>query len=241
MIKLRRYNKEQDGEIFPSFEGLYVEFHNNYIPVEVIATGLKGEPGDILIKFRHDEEDIVRRRDLNGHCFFIKDDNLEFKEGDFVTCGYRTKDGRWDKWVVCMRFMDNTMVGYKLFYGLDGNNGKTGEVRINGYSNAQEWVRPAKESEIELLRENALKSSEKCIVDMAKEIFLKEPKYKFKPFDRVLMRDEDTEVWRPFFFSNCTDDGDYPYKAIGESSYSQCITYEGNEDLCGTTNKPEEK
>lgn len=239
MIRLRRYNKERDGEIFPSFDGLYVEFDNDYLPVEVIATGLKGEPGDILIKFMYNEEDIVRRRDLNGHCFFIKDDNLEFEEDDFVTCGYKTKDGRWYKWVMCIKFMDNAPVNYKLFYGLDGNNGATKEVRINGYSNAQEWVRPAEDGEIELLRENALKSPEKCIVDMAKLIFLKEPEYKFKPFDKVLMRDDSHNKWRPFFFSNYTDDEDYPYKAIGESGYSQCIPYEGNEDLCLTTNKPE--
>ena len=35
MIKLRKYNKEQDGEIYPSFDNLYIEFDNNYIPVEV--------------------------------------------------------------------------------------------------------------------------------------------------------------------------------------------------------------
>lgn len=239
MIRLRRYKKERDGEIFPSFDNLYIEFDHNYIPIEVIATGLKGEPGDILVKFNYKDEDMVRRRTIKGHCFWIRDDIYHFKPNDFVTCGYCTPDGRWFKWVVCLSKMDSGMVSYKLFCGLDGNNGRTGEVRINEFSNTQEWVRPAEENEIELLRENALKSPEKCIVDLAKEVFLKEPEYKFKPFDKVLMRDDNHDKWRPLFFSNYTDDEDYPYKAIGESGYSQCIPYEGNEDLYWTTNKPE--
>ena len=239
MIKLRKYNKERDGEIYPSFDNLYVEFDNNYIPVEVIATGLKGEAGDILVKFRLNEKDIVNRRSLEGHSFFIKDDTMPLKSGGFYTCGYKTGDGRWFKWIFC--FKEMISVGnlcYKLLYGLDGNNGATGDVRINGYSNAQDWIREAEDDEIELLEVKALESPEKCIVDMAKEIFEK-PEYEFKPFDKVLMRNEDSEKWRPFFFSNYTGNEDFPYKEIGGSSYSQCIPYEGNEHLCGTIKNPE--
>ena len=240
MIKLRKYNKEQDGEIYPSFGDLYIEFDNNYIPVEVIATGLKGEPGDIVIKFEHDGEDVVRRRSLNGHSFFIKDDTIPLEKNGFYTCGYKTKDGRWYKWVLCFKeiiLVDN--LHYELFYALDGNSGEAGEVKIDGYSNAQEWIRKAEDSEIELLKVKALESPEKCIVDMAKKIF-KKPEHEFKPFDKVLMRDEDGELWKPFFFSNYTV-GYYKFLSIGGSKYARCIPYEGNEHLCGTTNKPEEK
>lgn len=239
MIKLRRYNKEQDGEIYPSFDNLYIEFDNNYIPVEVIATGLKGEAGDIVVKFKNNEEDVIRRRSLNGHSFFIKDDTMPLKNGGFYTCGYKMKDGKWYKWILCLKEMaPYDSLYYKLFYGLNGNNGVVGEVKIDSYSDAQKWIRKAECSEIELLKVKALESPEKCIVDMAKEIFEK-PEYEFKPFDKVLMRDEDSEKWRPFFFSNYTGDKDFPYKAIGENSYSQCIPYEGNEHLCGTIKNPE--
>lgn len=240
MIKLRRYNKEHDGEIYPSFDNLYIEFDNNYIPVEVIATGLKGEAGDIVVKFKSGEEDVIRRRNLNEHSFFIKDDTMPLKNGGFYTCGYKTKDGRWYKWVLCFKEMvldDN--LHYELFYALDGNSGEAGEVKIDGYSNAQEWIRKAEDSEIELLKVKALESPKKCIVDMAKKIF-KKPEHEFNPFDKVLMRDDDRELWKPFFFSNYTV-GYYKFQSIGGSKYSQCIPYEGNEHLCGTTNKPEEK
>lgn len=237
MIKLRKYNKEQDGEIYPSFDNLYIEFDNNYIPVEVIATGLKGEPGDIVIKFEHDGEDVIRRRSLSEHSFFIKDDTIQLEKNSFYTCGCKTKDGRWYKWIIHFKEMDpDNNLYYELLYVLDGNNGMAGKIRIDNYCNAQEWIKKAEDSEIELLKVKALESPEKCIVDMAKNIF-KKTEYEFKPFDKVLMRDGDTELWRPFFFSNYTV-GYYKFQSIGGSKYSQCIPYEGNEHLCGTTNKP---
>ena len=241
MIKLRKYNKEQDGEIYPSFDNLYIEFDNNYVPVEVIATGLKGEPGDIVIKFEHDGEDVIRRRSLNEHYFFIKDDTMPLEKNGFYTCGYKTKDGRWYKWIQTIKEIlpvDN--LHYDLSYGLDGNSGEAGDVRIDGYSNAQEWIMKAEDSKIELLKVKALESPEKCIVDMAKKVF-KKTEYEFKPFDKVLMRDEDTGSWRPFFFSHYTKDNNYKFQSIEGYRYAQCIPYEGNEHLCGTTNKPEEK
>ena len=244
MIKLRRYNKEQDGEIYPSFDNLYIEFDDNYIPVKVIATGLKGEAGDIVVKFKQDGEDMIRRRSLDGFSFFIKDDTIPLEKNGFYTCGYKTKGGRWCKWVLCFKEMDSDdNLYYELFYVLDGNNGRIGEVRIGGYCNAQEWIRKAEDDEIELLKVNTLESTEKCIMDMAKKIFEK-PEYKFKPFDRVLVRDADDEVWAAGIYSYYVDEKGCRKKhgVCGDNyGYEQCIPYEGNEDLWMTTNKPKEK
>lgn len=54
-------------------------------------------------------------------------------------------------------------------------------------------------------------------------------KYKFKPFDKVLVRDDDDDAWIPNFFCMYTDEGDY--YAMNDVSFKQCIPYEGNEDL----------
>lgn len=60
------------------------------------------------------------------------------------------------------------------------------------------------------------------------------------PFEsKVLVRDENTEEWRGHFFSHYDSDSDRPYICIGAnviSEYKQCIPYEGNEHLLGTTN-----
>lgn len=55
---------------------------------------------------------------------------------------------------------------------------------------------------------------------------------KLKPFDKVLVRDFDNEVWDVDFFSRLLD-GKH-FKCLG-SSYVQCIPYKGNEYLHNST------
>ena len=58
----------------------------------------------------------------------------------------------------------------------------------------------------------------------------------FKAYDRVLVRDGDQERWQAAFFDQyLPDNGASPHRVIGEGYFSQCIPYEGNEHLLGTT------
>lgn len=68
---------------------------------------------------------------------------------------------------------------------------------------------------------------------------VEKPAHKFKPFDRVLVRDDDDEEWKPQIFSCYVNDGIYIYCTLAEDFYAQCIPYEGNEHLAGTTKEPE--
>ena len=62
----------------------------------------------------------------------------------------------------------------------------------------------------------------------------KEPE--FKPFDRVLVRDDDDDEWHIDFFEGMNKDKDEPYTyRCLNSLWYQCIPYEGNEHLLGTT------
>lgn len=63
-----------------------------------------------------------------------------------------------------------------------------------------------------------------------------ESKHQFKPFDKVLVRDIDENEWECSLFSHIYEEG--YYVCVG-SWWMQCIPYEGNEHLLGTTNKPE--
>jgi hypothetical protein len=63
-------------------------------------------------------------------------------------------------------------------------------------------------------------------------------KQKFKPFDKVLIRDGDNQTWRVCLFSHYRKDLSCPYVCVGCSAYKQCIPYEGNEYLLGTTDSP---
>lgn len=55
-----------------------------------------------------------------------------------------------------------------------------------------------------------------------------------KPFDKVLVRDDENNIWYANYFSHYREDEDYPYACM-DSSYRYCIPYEGNEHLLGTT------
>ena len=68
-------------------------------------------------------------------------------------------------------------------------------------------------------------AKKKMIVDL-------KPKVELKPFDKVLVRDNDTEPWMPAFFER-----EYKHKffLLSGFCFDQCIPYEGNEHLLGTT------
>ena len=75
-------------------------------------------------------------------------------------------------------------------------------------------------------------SENKCIEDIKKE-------YKFKPFDRVLVRDDIEDLWEINFFSHKANKDEYGYRCL-DCYYIYCIPYEGNEELLGTTNSPKQ-
>lgn len=65
-----------------------------------------------------------------------------------------------------------------------------------------------------------------------KQIVDLKPKVKFKPFEKVLVRDSKASEWRANLFSHKNING--PYYCV-YASWNYCIPYEGNEHLLGTT------
>lgn len=65
----------------------------------------------------------------------------------------------------------------------------------------------------------------------------KKQKTALYPFDKVLVRDNDDDEWVCDIFSHI-DEQDF-YYCVG-TRWEQCIRYEGNEHLLGTTKKTEE-
>ena len=78
--------------------------------------------------------------------------------------------------------------------------------------------------------------------DLIIELSEETPKHEFKPFDKVLVRDNPTQEWVCTLLSSVKDDGDYPiYLSICNYPWIECIPYEGNEHLVGTTKNPEQQ
>ena len=61
--------------------------------------------------------------------------------------------------------------------------------------------------------------------------------HQFKPFDKVLVRDDDNELWATAFYSHKVK-GYYSYITASSMGFKQCIPFEGNEYLIGTSNSP---
>lgn len=66
---------------------------------------------------------------------------------------------------------------------------------------------------------------------------IEKPKYSFKPFDKVLVRSYNDLPWKIDLFNSFESNYNYPYCCLG-AAHKQCIPYEGNEHLLGTTNSP---
>ena len=71
-------------------------------------------------------------------------------------------------------------------------------------------------------------AEKKCLEEIARK------DRDFKAFDRVLVRDRNFDKWEADIFQEY---GEYVYKCF-RYKWKQCIPYEGNESLLGTTNKP---
>lgn len=60
----------------------------------------------------------------------------------------------------------------------------------------------------------------------------------FKPFDKVLVRDNDKEIWECALYSHYIKKNNS--HIANTMIWQQCIPYDGNQDLVGTTDKPKE-
>lgn len=72
-------------------------------------------------------------------------------------------------------------------------------------------------------------SEKKAIVDL-------KPKVELKPFDKVLIRDDEDHPWRVSLFGYKDANS---YYCCNGCTWNQCIPYEGNEHLLGTTKNVE--
>ena len=116
-------------------------------------------------------------------------------------------------------------------------------IAANG--NNIERYRLATDSEKQMMI-NALKASKEPKAKMYLKRFFgieEKLKYDFKPFDKVLVKDNVDEEWHISFFAReIVDDSDglsYKYECSNGTSWNYCISFEGNEHLLGTTENPE--
>lgn len=154
----------------------------------------------------------------------------EFKDGDIVTMHKKNCDIV----LIFNRLRTEGSFYYYAFHALQTNN--TGVIDCHttlpcAWTFFEGKMNFATDSEKQQLFDALAKegkawdSEHKMIVDLKQ-------KAGFKPFDKVLVRDDETSEWKANFYSQMGAFGGY--ECIS-GVWGDCIPYEGNEHLLGTT------
>lgn len=151
----------------------------------------------------------------------------EFKDGDIAYADYGHKQA-----VFIVSGKTNLSEGYNSFIALD-LRGLTLDMgyRMSFFKKDLCKLRLATGEEKQQLFKalanegKAWDAEKKMIVDL-------KPKVELKPFDKVLIRDFGSQAWQVSLFGYKDANN---YYCCNGSCWNQCIPYEGNESLLGTT------
>jgi hypothetical protein len=158
---------------------------------------------------------------LNRETLEVEKAQPEFKDGDIVVYGKSV--------AICRKICKHTLFPY---VSID----ETSRLLFNDNPNVSpDECRFAKEEEKQQLFD-ALEKEGKAWDAEKKEVVCLKPKVELKPFDKVLVRDDETSEWKANFYSQMGAFGGY--ECIS-GVWGDCIPYEGNEHLLGTTNNVE--
>lgn len=156
-------------------------------------------------------------------------EKFSWKKGDVLTNKDNTKMCIFNGWYkddytqIKAKHWENSNYGREQY--LEGNQPLTSLLHLASKDEAEIFI-----SNLEERFEGKLNKETLEIEPIKQE-------HSFKPFEKVLVRDDDDLYWGINFFcymDNNPDDG-YRYVCL-DATYRQCIPYEGNEHLLGTTN-----
>ena len=173
---------------------------------------------------------------LNMDTLEIESVQPEFKDGDIV---YAESDGFHYPSIHILNINGDT----KRYYARLVNNGRYDEAidyDIPAFDDDDpNRLRLATEAEKQKLFEALAKEGKAWDAEKKMIVDLKQ-KDELKPFDKVLVRNTDTEEWFPGFFEKFDSTWNNPYhimnrRSMTDFAFKQCIPYEGNESLLGTT------
>lgn len=141
---------------------------------------------------------------------------LEFKDGDIVVYGKSV--------AICRKIYKHTL---SFYVSLDE---MFGLLFADEVESSEEYRFATEEEKQQLF--DALEKEGKAWDAEKKQIVDLKPKVELKPFDKVLVRDSQSDKWRVNLFGYIDKD-EYYHCAFANWVY--CIPYAGNEHLLGTT------
>lgn len=198
--------------------------------------------GEVL--FDHVEGNciVVITETSNGFTKYLKLDELGRLSEHGQTVLFPSTSGTWDEFDIL-----NTHGKYltSLYASLAAGTSLNISDNIAAHENHIECYRLATDSEKQRMIKALKKSENPKAKEYLKRFFgiKEEPKYDFKPFDKVLVRKEGNKKWNISLFAReIVDDYNglpYKYECSNGTLWDYCIHFEGNECLLGTTENPE--
>ena len=164
---------------------------------------------------------------LNRETLEVEKTQPEFKDGDILAC----ISSRGCIYIFIFRRLSANLVSY--YVNKDAYNNL---FFSNGFIQSNEYIiRYATEEEKQQLFKALAKegkawdAEKKMLVDLKKKVEL-------KPFDKVLVRDNEDDIWEVSLFGYKDE---LYYRCDNGIPWIQCIPYDGNKHLLGTTNNVE--
>jgi hypothetical protein len=166
---------------------------------------------------------------FNRETLEVEKPHPEFKDGDIITITPQIGNN------LIFIFRAKDVEKYYCHAYLDGNI-----AIVNDDSYCQKYfctARPSTEEEQKQLFD-ALAKKGKAWDAVKKQIVDLKPKIELKPFDKVLVRNRNTQRWDADLFGFKSDGVNFFYHCVS-GSWNFCIPYIGNESLLGTTKDAE--
>lgn len=224
----------------------YTEFYAKFVTPNYSGNTFKTEKwsketNEAVIKQYISNIEEFKGGKLNLTTLEIEKTQPEFKDGDVVALETRYIDSD-DVIVESFIVRGDYKYGDDLkFYAACSNNKETdvvynSSIMINKTSVRKESLRLSTEEEKQQLF-SALANKGKAWDAEKKQIVDLKPKCEFKPFDKVLGRNEKGDVWEAELFSHYREKSQYPFCCIGFNR-KYCIPYnEETAHLLGTADE----
>lgn len=162
---------------------------------------------------------------LNRETLEIEPAQPEFKDGDILSI---QEDKEHYHTIFILKGGTDVYVFFDYFHRVLTYGTKIDE-------NEKSICRLATEDEKKVLFDALAKEGKAWDAEKKQVVYLK-PKVELKPFDKVLVRDDEDHAWQvsSFGYKDATF-----YRCNNGCSWNQCIPYFGNENLLGTTKNVE--
>lgn len=206
-------------------------------PCRIVCYDAKGEfPIVALIYYECDKGERIHTFNTQGsdNIFNLKIEEPEFENGDIISFGARMNNpiGIFKTYWVVKLIDERGLVNHvSLFNDILFYDDLPCTLPCTSL-NARLATEEEKQKLFDALKDDGKcwNSEKKCIEELPRNT------HEFKPFDKVLVRDGDIDTWGADIFLEYSN-LEFQFRCF-RCVWRQCIPYEGNESLLGTSNKP---